>query len=161
MSSRLAEMEQTQAILKAQLEATVANAARIADERDILMELNNSLHADLNRTAQCSCASQHHHIIEDKRKFDGACCHESNVLERGTRQNISTEQKASVSKSKLHVEGNMAKYSERMSASEDITHKGTTSQHANLKYLVRRQEAVHVNKPKVRNYNIKDDDIHI
>lgn len=41
------------------------------------------------RTAQCSCASQHCHIIEDKRKFDGACCHESNVLERGTRQNIS------------------------------------------------------------------------
>ncbi|MCO5571976.1 hypothetical protein L7F22_025727 [Adiantum nelumboides] len=155
MPSRLAELEQTQIILKAQLEATVANAARIADERDILMELNNSLHADLNRTIHCSCASRHYHGNEDKRRHDEVCCLEPNWAEQNRGQNSGMhccsswirgtepsghkeccnatcsslskpsvqEQNISAKKNKLHIEGTTAKYHDRMTASEVITHK--------------------------------------
>ena len=49
LSAKISELEQTQMKLKTQLEATLAHAAKLADERDLLMDLNNSLHADLSR----------------------------------------------------------------------------------------------------------------
>ncbi|KAH6559169.1 hypothetical protein KP509_1Z024900 [Ceratopteris richardii] len=187
MSLRLAELEQTQNMLKVQLESTIANAARIANERDILMELNNSLHAELNRTIHCGC---HSHVHEDKGGLSGICCHDSGCTNQKRGPNSSMpcsstwakgcnssdqkecgnatcsslqkhpvqQQNVVASSNKLHVEGSAARYHERESGSDFIAHKGTISQHSNLRHLVRKQE---LNKPRVRNYNIKDDSMYI
>lgn len=49
MAAKILELETVQAGLRAQLEATAVDMTRLSNERDLLMELSNSLRADLTR----------------------------------------------------------------------------------------------------------------
>ncbi|KAL2620530.1 hypothetical protein R1flu_000735 [Riccia fluitans] len=73
-AARIADLERVQHVLRTQLERAAHDLMRIANERDLLMEISNSLHADKNRSHQqenmrCSEPStqDHNHLESGKR----------------------------------------------------------------------------------------------
>ncbi|KAL3696226.1 hypothetical protein R1sor_010302 [Riccia sorocarpa] len=51
-AAKIAELERVQYVLRTQLERAAHDLIRMANERDLLMEMSNSLHADINRSHQ-------------------------------------------------------------------------------------------------------------
>lgn len=48
-AAKIAELERVQYVLRTQLGRAAEDVMRMANERDLLMEISNSLHADFNR----------------------------------------------------------------------------------------------------------------
>jgi hypothetical protein len=49
-AQKVAELERVQRVLRTQLQSATADLIRMTSERDCLMEISNSLHADFNRS---------------------------------------------------------------------------------------------------------------
>lgn len=55
--TKIAELERVQKVLQMQLQSATADIVKMTNERDCLMEISNSLHADFNRSFSCTKAS--------------------------------------------------------------------------------------------------------
>ncbi|BBN15135.1 hypothetical protein MPTK1_6g17350 [Marchantia polymorpha subsp. ruderalis] len=84
-AAKIAELERVQYVLRTQLGRAAEDVMRMANERDLLMEISNSLHADFNRSLQQEKIKQsapttgHHHNLSPQ------ICHKDSSLEQRRR----------------------------------------------------------------------------
>ncbi|CAM6098805.1 unnamed protein product [Calypogeia fissa] len=216
-ASKIAELERVQKVLQSQLENAAADIIRMTEERDCLMEISNSLHADFNRFVRHTnfknnmLSPVHYdnleHIQNSTRNTGSSggratttCSHRpysspsqapcnrvsfqgvsgptmqdqglEGLTTRGPKQGIdmhtqsgsmrpNEEYDEQVGGRWLHLEGKMTALKQRPEVLQDYVHKGVPSQHTKLKQSIKRRETQLANqiasRPRVRNYNIKDD----